>query len=125
MSGKLTKCLICEKQFLFVEEYCCDGLHCGCMGLPIDPPVCSNGCYNLFMLGNMQVKYCTPIKHADIKYLSEEQRSQLAEIYTTINRNRLVEGKKPITNYVYIVVNTDEAYSSDIIDILNKNNHWG
>ena len=24
---------------------CCSGRECGCMGLPIDPPVCSDVCY--------------------------------------------------------------------------------
>lgn len=28
---------------------CCSGRECGCMGLPIDVPVCSEKCYNTFM----------------------------------------------------------------------------
>ena len=25
---------------------CCSGYDCGCMGMPIDPPYCSNECYD-------------------------------------------------------------------------------
>ena len=38
-------CLICEKP---VDDYepkmCCSGFECGCMGLPIEPCVCSIAC---------------------------------------------------------------------------------
>lgn len=29
-------------------QICCNGHECGCMGLPIDPPVCSEECYNTY-----------------------------------------------------------------------------
>jgi len=28
---------------------CCSGHECGCMGMPVDPPVCSDKCYDEFM----------------------------------------------------------------------------
>jgi len=28
---------------------CCNSFDCGCMGLPVDPPVCSNECYDKLM----------------------------------------------------------------------------
>jgi len=28
---------------------CCGGFQCGCQGLPTEPPVCSERCYNEFM----------------------------------------------------------------------------
>ena len=28
---------------------CCSGHECGCMGLPTEPPVCSEKCYDTFM----------------------------------------------------------------------------
>jgi len=28
----------------YVAEYCCSGAHCGCMGLPVEPPFCSKEC---------------------------------------------------------------------------------
>ena len=36
-----TKCLKCGKEVKDYEpEYCCDGTECGCMGKPIEPPLC-------------------------------------------------------------------------------------
>ncbi len=37
-------CVICDKPLDYEPEYCCDGHDCGCRGLPIYPPVCSNAC---------------------------------------------------------------------------------
>jgi len=30
-------------------QMCCSGHECGCKGMPVDPPVCSNKCYDEFM----------------------------------------------------------------------------
>lgn len=30
-------------------QYCCNGFDCGCQGLPIDPPFCSNECYEAYL----------------------------------------------------------------------------
>lgn len=40
-------CMVCGTEFMGAEPVmCCSGRDCGCMGLPIDPIVCSNECYN-------------------------------------------------------------------------------
>lgn len=40
-------CMVCGNQFKGEEpKMCCSGLECGCMGMPIDPVVCSDECYN-------------------------------------------------------------------------------
>ena len=40
-------CMVCGKTFIGEEpKMCCSGRDCGCMGLPIDPVVCSNECYS-------------------------------------------------------------------------------
>jgi len=40
-------CMVCSKEFEGEEpKMCCSGYMCGCMGLPIDPIVCSEECYN-------------------------------------------------------------------------------
>lgn len=41
-----TNCTICEKEI--EVQMCCSGIDCGCMGLPVDPPVCSDECYIKF-----------------------------------------------------------------------------
>lgn len=39
-------CIVCGQPFRGEEpKMCCDGRECGCMGLPIDPVVCSEWCY--------------------------------------------------------------------------------
>jgi len=35
-------CAICGKEIEI--QMCCSGVDCNCMGLPIDPPVCSQKC---------------------------------------------------------------------------------
>lgn len=30
-------------------KMCCDGRECGCMGMPIEPPVCSEECRIVYM----------------------------------------------------------------------------
>ena len=45
-------CMICQKPIPdFKPEYCCDGVDCGCMGMPIYPCVCSDKCYEALMKG--------------------------------------------------------------------------
>lgn len=40
-------CMVCGTSFKGEEpKYCCSGRECGCMGMPIDPIVCSEECYN-------------------------------------------------------------------------------
>lgn len=49
-------CRICKENYM--GEYpkgCCDGKECGCMGLPIDPAICSEECWKKFMDKNIFV----------------------------------------------------------------------
>lgn len=40
------KCEVCGTSFLGPEpQRCCDGRDCTCLGLPMDPIVCSEECY--------------------------------------------------------------------------------
>jgi hypothetical protein len=39
--------MVCGKEFMGKESVtCCSGRDCGCMGMPIDPIVCSSECYD-------------------------------------------------------------------------------
>ena len=56
------KCIVCGKEMSDYEpQYCCDGKMCGCLGRPVEPPVCSEKCWNELM-GNerewFDLKYC-------------------------------------------------------------------
>lgn len=36
-------CEICDKEI--EVQMCCSGYECGCMGQPIEPPICSEKCF--------------------------------------------------------------------------------
>lgn len=39
-------CMVCGEKFMGPEpKMCCSGRDCGCMGLPVEPIVCSKECY--------------------------------------------------------------------------------
>jgi hypothetical protein len=39
-------CMGCGETFMGVEpKMCCSGRDCGCMGMPIEPVICSEECY--------------------------------------------------------------------------------
>lgn len=66
----------------------------------------------------------TVVKNEDLKkYLHAEMESAFFEIAEKVEiSKRLEENKKPHT---YLVINTDEAYADEVIEILKRNGHWG
>jgi hypothetical protein len=71
----------------------------------------------------MQDKYMV-IKYEDAQvHLSVEEKSLLAKMFTKVAEGRKYQGKK-LTN-TYVVVNTDEPYIADVVDVLKRNGHWG
>lgn len=47
MSNKIKSfCEICKTEIEL--RFCCSEFDCGCMGLPVDPPVCSKECDEKF-----------------------------------------------------------------------------
>lgn len=55
-------CVICENEI--DVQMCCNGIDCGCLGQPVEPPVCSEECYNKYMEHRVKVK-SKPIKLPD------------------------------------------------------------
>jgi len=46
-------CMVCDKEFQGKEpQMCCSGVECGCMGMPTEPIVCSQECYDKLMNRN-------------------------------------------------------------------------
>ena len=42
------KCIVCDAPVLdYKPKYCCSGHERGCMGLPVEPPVCSAKCWDI------------------------------------------------------------------------------
>jgi hypothetical protein len=54
--------------------------------------------------------------------LSDEQIRNFNNIVDTYEEYRISKGKS--LDNEYIVINTDEPYIQDIINILQKNGHW-
>lgn len=74
----------------------------------------------------MHKKYLGIFKKEDIfKYLDMEQRAQLGMIGAAIDNGRRLDGKPPAVNNTYLVINTDEPYADEVIEILKRNGHWG
>lgn len=70
----------------------------------------------------------TIINEADVnKYLTTAQRDVLNDTlnlaFHEIELGRQLEGKKPFNNY--IVINLDEPYVDEIIEIMKRHGHWG
>lgn len=74
-----------------------------------------------FILG-MEKKF-TVVKNQDIeKYLNDRDKSELSRLLWKIEQGRYEEGKEAANTY--LVVNTDESYASEVINLMKANNHW-
>lgn len=85
MSNKLVKlnCMSCGTEFMSEEpQMCCSGRECGCMGIPIDPIVCSEHCY--YSLPFLKDKYLVWIETSkelpSYPYYDNENKSNEIEL---------------------------------------------
>lgn len=62
-----------------------------------------------------------PLKY--LNRLSPIFQQAIQGIDDRITKMRLLEGKN--VNSEYIVINTDEPYIQEIIEVMKKHNHWG
>jgi len=65
----------------------------------------------------------TVIKNEDIDRLAPGYADLLQLILGQIALDRMARGKN--TAPLYLVINTDESYADDVIEILKRNGHWG
>ncbi len=70
----------------------------------------------------MKIKFAV-LKNEDIEKLPYEQQANLSEIREMIMRNRISEGKIGMPKH--LVINTDEPYADEVIEILKRHGHWG
>lgn len=65
----------------------------------------------------------TVVKDTDIeKYLDKKDQVAFEDCVGQIQIGRALEGRG---NSKYIVINTDEPYIEDVIEILKRNGNWG
>lgn len=58
-----------------------------------------------------------------IKYVSPSRQAMLSIILDDIQEGRKAESKN--ADNKYLVINTDEPYADEIVEILKRNSHWG
>ena len=70
----------------------------------------------------MEMKY-TIIKNEDVnKHLDDRDKSELSRILWKIEQGRYEEGKE--ASNTYIMINTDEPYVNEVIEIMKSNGQW-
>ncbi|MDY7043732.1 hypothetical protein RVS70_05885 [Virgibacillus sp. M23] len=57
------------------------------------------------------------------QYTKDELRTSLNSALQIIEDGRIENGKKPSNSYV--VINLDEPYINEVIEILKNHGHWG
>jgi hypothetical protein len=71
----------------------------------------------------MAIKF-TVIKNEDVsKHLNDSEVNMFSMLLSRVMAGRVFEGKKP--ENTYLVINTDESYAQEIINILKAHGHWG
>lgn len=74
-------------------------------------------------LEGMVMKY-TVVKNADVSaYLTEQERMVFASMLARVMSKRIFNGQAPENKY--LVINTDEIYADQVIDIMKDHGHWG
>lgn len=74
-------------------------------------------------LEGMKCKY-TVIKNEDVENMpyGDVWKMRIQNICDAVNICRAINNKKENT---YIVINADEPYADEVIEILKRNKHWG
>lgn len=69
-------------------------------------------------------KYHAIIKAEDVnRYLLKEERRALRQLLITIDIGRVSDGKAAMIENKYAVINLDEPYADEVIEIMKKNGH--
>lgn len=77
-------------------------------------------------LEGLQSKFIGVLKMEDAqKHLTPAQQWDLIGMFETIDAGRQAEGKPAASNNVYLVINTDEPYADEVIEIMKRHGHWG
>lgn len=75
-------------------------------------------------LEGMRIKHLV-IKIEDyVKYVNSSfKAAMLDNDLEDIKKGRIADGKNP--SNTYLVINTDEPYADEVIEIMKRHGHWG
>lgn len=63
------------------------------------------------------------LKNEDVlQHLNAFDRKDLIRVLEKIAKGRKLAGKE--IDHNYLIINTDEPYAEQVIDIMRDNNHW-
>ncbi|BDH62330.1 hypothetical protein MTP04_24600 [Lysinibacillus sp. PLM2] len=63
------------------------------------------------------------VKNADLdRYLDSHQEDNLFDIVQTVEAGRISDGK--VEDNQYLVINQDEPYVNEVIEIMKRHGHW-
>lgn len=77
-------CLICGKNIEI--QMCCNGYMCGCMGQPVEPPLCSEKCHDVYA-NKPPIKYEDMSIHQLGALLRERLEEQLYVLDEIVNES--------------------------------------
>lgn len=79
------------------------------------------------VLEGRERRYTIINEHDLNKYVNEDDRDdlnrELSYVQRKIEEAREEEGKVPYNSY--IIINTDEPYVDEIIEVMKRHGHWG
>lgn len=96
-------CMVCGGDLGYEPQMCCSGRDCGCMGMPVDPPICSEECYRRWeqqremqgIIGNYSwikvKKYIEPLEPADLVNTKLQGEVDWKYAYQTLNNHHKEE----------------------------------
>lgn len=87
-------CMACGRPFNGkLPRMCCDGYMCGCMGMPTEPVVCDEKCYDALMAGKSVAyfyeNFC--LVNGEKPKLTEHDRQWLAELQAKTDAGYVLE----------------------------------
>ncbi|NMH69670.1 hypothetical protein HF072_12850 [Bacillus sp. RO3] len=72
---------------------------------------------------DMKLKF-TVIKNEDTElFLDTDDKEKFEELVKEINIGRELNGKS--SSNTYLVINTDEPYADEVVEVLKRHGHWG
>lgn len=119
-------CDICDNEI--EVEVCCDGFMCGCMGIPIEPPVCSEDCLNKYM-DKIHNSKPTVIRTDRPHIINSDRKNEITSFKElikcpscSITNIATVEVKAPFNSYVHECYSCKYVIMESEWELVNEEN---